>query len=100
MVKIPLIKEGFENLVVTACARAGLEMNDNMRVMAISYFHSLDRFIIDFDLEDLEKYLFKAVSNDMTYHLGQDIHKKRLEEASKDAEAAKKRDEEAKLTLV
>lgn len=87
--KLPIDRETFESIVETCTKSMGIPFDDNMRVMAVSYFHSLGRETCDFDPEKLQSYLYTAVSHDMTYHIGQEIHHKRLGEA----EAAKKAQE-------
>lgn len=93
--RLPITKEDFEAIVETATGKMGIAYDDNMRVMSISFFHSLGREHTDFDLEKLESYLYTAVSHDMTYHIGQEIHKKRVAEA----EAKKQQEEQAKIPL-
>lgn len=92
--KLPITRLDFEAILEDATHNKGLPYDDNMRVMAISFFHSLGRETSDFDPEKLGNYLYTAVSHDMTYHIGQEIHEKRL--AEKKAEEAKK----TELTVV
>lgn len=92
--KLPLTRLEFEIILEEATSKQGLPYDDNMRVMAISFFHSLGRETSDFDPDKLEKYLYTAVSHDMTYHIGQEIHEKRT--AEKLAAEAKK----TELTVV
>ena len=81
MIKVPITREGFEALVARVTEKLMLPLNDDMRVMAISFLHSGDRMQDLFDEDALGAYLWKAASNDMTFHIGQEIHKKRQEEA-------------------
>jgi hypothetical protein len=81
--KLPLTRGEFESIVATTTTSMGIPFDDNMRVMAISFFHSLGRDAVDFDPEKLGSYLYTAVSHDMTYHIGQEIHEKRQKEAEK-----------------
>lgn len=81
MTLLPLTKDDFEKIVADVTSKFSLPLNDDMRVMTVSYFHSLDRFVFSFDPEQLGAFLHKAVSNDMTYWIGQAIHKSRQAEA-------------------
>lgn len=84
---LPLTPEAFEQVVQDVTAKFNLKMDDDMRVMTISYFHSLDRTIFEFDDDTLGAFLHKATSNDMTYHIGQEIHEKRLQAAAEKLKA-------------
>lgn len=92
--KLPITRLDFETILENATHNKGIPYDDNMRVMAISYFHSLGRETSDFDPDKLETFLYSSVSHDMTYHIGQEIHEKRT--AERKAEEAKK----TELTVV
>lgn len=79
--KLPLTREVFENVVGEVAKEFELPMIDDTRVAAINYFHSLDRFVYEFDPKELGAYLHKAYSSQLTFDIGQEIHKKRQAEA-------------------
>jgi hypothetical protein len=85
--KLPLTREEFEKDLKEVTTRFDIPINDDMRVMAVSFFHSLDRTVHEYNPDTLGSFLHKAISNDMTFHLSQEIHHKRQKEAAEKAAA-------------
>lgn len=89
LISLPLIEEDFEKILENVTNCFGLPLNDDMRVMTVSYFHSLDRTVFKFSFDELGAFLYKCQSNDTTYRIGNAIHLKRQAEAKVNAELAK-----------
>ncbi len=81
--ELPLTREEFDSAISIAAGLAGVEFNDDTKIAAVNFFHSLDRFEDHYDPMKLKAYLRKAYSSQMTFDISQEIHHKRLNEQKK-----------------
>lgn len=85
---LPLTREDFESVVEAVTKQFDLPFNDETRMAAVSYFHSLERTIFTYDIDTLGAFMHKQLSNKMTYEVSQDIHNRIVAKQQADKEAA------------
>lgn len=88
MTKLPLTEEAFEEHVQAVAKKWKFEYDENLQMMAIAYFHSLDRTRGHYDTEELGNFLQKQKSNMMTFKIHERIDKaRRIQMAEEEAKA-------------
>lgn len=89
-VTLPLTKDGFEALLEATAALRDLPVDDASRQVLAGYVHHIPNEQDTTTLSTLGKMLHKSVSNSTTWRIDQDVKLKRIELAKKEAEEAKK----------
>lgn len=95
-IELPLTREGFEELFVTACVIHQLPADDGGRSVLAGYVHHIANHINTTTLREIGIVLHKSISNGMTWQVDQELK----ETARAAAEKDKKPQEEPALNLV
>lgn len=72
-VRLPLTRDGFEAIVEQACKYLCVEVTGPARNVAVGFFHSLSRTVMETKISDLAGAIHNALSNHMTYQIDQEI---------------------------
>lgn len=76
---IPLTREGFEQLVKSACLVYNLPVDDITRQFAVEYIHHLEKEVEFITIKDLAHTLYRRSANHVTWIFSKEIDKRNKE---------------------
>ena len=94
VIRVPITRAGFEACLARACSFYDIPVTDPLRNVFIGFVHHIENNVCETTLRDIGATCYKAISNQVTWKLDQEIKEKANAELKKEQEIQRKAFEE------